>query len=214
MPSEPASANDLYQVIVRFTLEGQHCENVLNFRVVTAMDDFELRVILVLIQCFVAFLAQIPSSMEFTEVAWKKTSPVLGVENITVFPAGSQGGALIDALPSFNSAVVSIRTALGGRSHRGRIYLAGIPESAALGSILDKDGPYWTALLAFITCLTNNFITVGDPPGTNKAVLGVYSRKLGGAAFPFNNTGFTPAKTLVPHVELGTTRSRKIGKGG
>lgn len=208
-----SAPNDLWQVVVHQTLEEQSCLNVLNFRTATPIDDFELRIIIALMQCFAAFAVQTPSGFRYQEIRWKQTAPVLGVEHITPWQGNAGAEATGEAEPSFVSAVVSMRTALGGRSHRGRIYIPGIPEAAVAGSRFDKDGPYWLALVQLLTCIATKFINIGDPAPANAALLGVYSRKLGGATFPYQGVGFTPAVSLIPVDLVGTTRSRKIGRG-
>jgi hypothetical protein len=211
--AEASVPGDLWQVTIKSTLEGQHCFNVLDFRTATPIDDFELRIIVALIQCFAAMVPEQPNTFQYTEVAWKRVAPVLGVEHITAWQGASAGTETGDALPSFVSAVVSKHTNLGGRSHRGRLFLPGVPEEAVVGSVIDADSPFWTSLLALLACIATKFINIGDPPPINKAVLGVYSRKLGGASFPFGAAGFTPLTSLSASREVGTTRSRKIGRG-
>jgi len=211
---ETSAPGDLWQVIIQSTLEGQHCENVLNFRTATPIDDFELRIIIALIQCFAAFVPHQPTGFTYNRVVWKKTGPVLGVEHITNWQGDGGGDATGNALPSFCSAVVSMRSNLGGRSHRGRIYIAGIPEDQVDQSIMRSGTDFLTALTQLCLCIATKFINIGDPPPVNTAVIGIYSRKLGGAIFPYQAIGFTPAVSLTPVVELGTTRSRKVGHGG
>lgn len=210
---ETASVGDMVQARVRGLIEGQTTENVLHFRCVTPDSDIDLHLILVLVQCFIMHLLPGTSDkFEYMDVAWKKVSPVLGNEFIHTFPTGSTGAVAGDSEPSFVSAVSSIRTALGGKSHRGRFYLGGIPEAGMVGSIISSDGPTWPAILAFVACLASKFI-VGDPPGTNQWTIGVYSRKIGGSAFPYGASGFTPATQITPVQFAATTRSRKIGHG-
>jgi hypothetical protein len=210
---ETSAPGDLWQVIVRSTLEAQHCENVFNMRTATPIDDFELRIILALIQCFAAFVPAQPVGFTYNEVRWKRTSPTLGVEHVTVWQGDGGGDATGSPLPSFCSAVVSIRTNLGGRSHRGRFYVPGIPEDQVDQSIMRVGTPFWTALTQLCLCLATKFINIGDPAPVNSALLGVYSRKLGGSKFPYGAVGFTPATSLTPVFEIGTTRSRKVGHG-
>jgi hypothetical protein len=210
---ESSAPGDLYQVVMRGSLEGQQVLNVLDFRTVTPIDDFELRIIVALIQCFAAFAPSQPVGFQWNEVKWKRTSPVLGVEHITTWQGASAGTEAGDALPSFCSAVVSKRSNLGGRAHRGRMYIGGVPEEAVVGSMIDPDSPFWIALVQLLTCIATKFINFGDPAPINTAALGVYSRKLGGAAFPYGAAGFTPLTSLVPSNEVGTTRSRKLGRG-
>lgn len=211
---EPASANDIYQVRVRGHIEGQETNNLFYFSANTATTDVELHLILVLLACFVTELLPVLSN-KFTlqDAVWKKIYPTLGVENVTIPPGTLTGGVSSDSVPSFVSAVTSIRTAQGGRSRRGRFYLAGVPESATIASVLDTGSAFWTGFVAFLACLASNFI-IGDPPAANSFSGLIYSRKLSGTHFPISSTvGFTPITSWKPVQALGTTRSRKIGRG-
>lgn len=213
MPPVTAVAGDAYQLRVIGGVEGQETNNVLNFVAATSIDDVELRLVVAFIECFITnLLPVLTSKWTLNEVRWKQTKPVLGIEHIYIPPGAGPGGGSAAALPSYASACVSIRTLLGGRSKRGRMYIAGIPEDATLDSKFDLDGDFWAALLAFCACVVTKFI-LGDPPGANSFQLEIYSRKIGGASFPYGATGFTPVVSLTPDVVVATTRSRKLGRG-
>jgi hypothetical protein len=213
MPPTPAATGDGFQVRVRGHIEGQETNNVLHFIAVGPVDDVEVRLILVLAACFVQHLVPVCSTQwALQDLVWKQVTPVLGVEHITVPPGILVGTATGDALPAFCSAVISLRTRLGGRSHRGRMYVAGMPESATVGSVIQGGGNFWTGFLAFINCVATSFI-LGDPPPANSFQWEVYSRKLGGAKFPYASAGYTPITSILPVAQVGTTRSRKVGRG-
>lgn len=209
----PAATNDCWQVRVQGRIEGQVTENVLHFKTLSDTDDIELRLIAALVNCFVTnFIPAASSAWALERVVWKQVTPTLGVEHVytTGLPVSGSGAAT--ALPSFNSAVLSIRTLAGGRSHRGRMYLPAIPEAATTISAFDTGNAYWTALVAFAACLVTEFV-FHDPVGPNHQQLCVYSRKIGGATFPYGLGGFTAVETVTPVVQIGTTRSRKVGRG-
>jgi hypothetical protein len=217
MATEAAAPGDLYQVVVAGTLEEQECLNVWDFKCLNGDSDVNLHLILVFINCFITNLLPVLSNnYVLNEVRWKKVSPSLGIEHVTI-PAGAGPGQNDgDGLPSYVSAVMSKHTLLGGRSHRGRVYIGGIPESDTTGSLINIEPPnaaLWTALLAFAACVVSAFVHPDPAGGSNIWNVGVYSRKIGGATFPFSPTGFTSMTEIVPHRELATTRSRKIGRG-
>lgn len=210
---EAAQAGDAYQVRVKGLIEGQETNNVWHFKCETAVDDVELRLILAIIQCFNDTIKQgMSNRWSLTEVVWKRVSPTLGIEHVNVPDPAIQGDIASDHLPSFCSAVVSIRTAQGGRSKRGRTYLPAIPEAATSGSAFDTAQPYWTQLVAFLLCLASKFVDNAEL-GSNRISMQVYSRKLGGATFPYGDAGFEKVIALKPNLQLGTTRSRKVGRG-
>lgn len=210
-----AAVNDLFEVRLQGRIEGQETDNVMHFKCVGASTDVELHLIQVLLTCFIEnLLPVLTSGWTLERVVWKKVGPVLGVEQISIPTGGpAAGGGSAAALPSYCSAVISKRTLTGGKSHRGRMYIAGIPEDQTTGSALNTEGDLWLGLLAFATCVLTNFVHPDPAGGSNLFDLIVYSRLLGGSAFPYGLTGSTDVREFVPVQQLGTTRSRKVGRG-
>jgi hypothetical protein len=209
-----AAVGDVYLVKIEGRIEGQQTVNVYYFECVGATADVELHLIQVLLTCFINNLLPVLSpSWTLERIIWQQVAPTLGVEQISVPQGLAQGGAAGDALPSFNAAVISKRTLVGGRSHRGRMYIAGVPENAAIGSTLNPNGEFWAAILAFCLCLVNNFVHPDPAGGSDIFQIEVFSRKLGGSVLPINKAGLTAIRELVPVAQLGTMRSRKVGKG-
>ena len=215
---ESAAVNDIYQVRVNGLLEGQQCTNVWDFICVGATDDVELRLIVVFVNCFITnLLPVLAHSYSLEDVRWQKVSAPIGIEHIYI-PTGTLVGQDDgDGEPSYVSAVLSLRSLVGGRSHRGRKYIAGIPESQTTGSLINIEPPnaaLWNALLAFAACVVGAFVHPDPAGGSNIFDVGVYSRKLGGSnKFPYVKAGFTALNEIKPVRELGTTRSRKVGRG-
>ena len=210
---ESAAIGDGYMVTVEGEIEGQQTANVFHFRCAAADSDVELHLILALAECFITHLLPVFSSAwKITGLRWKRVYPTLGPEFFTV-PAGTLVAAGSEnALPSYCSVVISKRTALGGRSRRGRFYLPGIPEDATQGSSLDTADPFWAGLIAFVACVVGKFVQSGEL-GSDQWRMAVYSRTIGGDTFPLGETGFETVTQLVAHAALGTTRSRKVGRG-
>lgn len=210
----PAAVNDIIEVRIVGKMEGQETDNIMHFVCVGATADIELHLIVVLVTCFVThLLPALTSSWSFEKVVWKKVGPTLGVEQIYTTDLPAAGGGNAAALPSYCSAVISKRTLLGGRSHRGRSYFAGIPEDQTINSSIDPASDLWAALLAFAACVIENFY-YPDPAGATDAFqFEVYSRLLGSATYPLTLAGVTPVTQYTPVAALGTTRSRKVGRG-
>lgn len=210
-----AAQNDIWQVRVVGQIDGQETNNVLHFKCVSGGGDtdVDLHLIQVIVQCFVTHLIPVLSSaFTLNKIVWKRVSPTLGLEFTSVVASGGVGLGSAAALPSFCSALLSIHTSQGGRSHRGRMYIPGIPEAATTNSSFDPNHAFWAGLLAYAICLVQNFIP-GDPPGNNAWAMGVYSRKIGGANFPYGANGFTQIADVVAVSQIATTRSRKVGRG-
>jgi hypothetical protein len=210
---EPAATGDAYQVRVVGTQEGAQTNNVLHFVSASGTADVETTLVAVMADCFVDnILPALSADWQLLELRWKKVSPTLGIEHIFTPSGAPLAGSAGEAFPSYVSGLTSIRTAEGGRSKRGRMFLAGIPQTAANKSSLDTGNAFWTALVAWLACITTNFIHTGLP-GSNQWNLSVYSRKIGGSTMPFGASGFTAVTNLVANVLLATTRSRKLGVG-
>jgi len=214
MPPVTAAINDLWQVRVKGFLAGQEYNNVLHFKAETASADVETDLALKIIECFVTHLLPgLHNQMILDTLVWKRVSPTLGPDIITPFPGGSIGQVSVgDFLPSFTAALVSIRTAEGGRSKRGRMFLAGLPESGVTGNSILQSSLTWTSIVAFVACVVTAFIDNAEL-GTGRFGLGVYSRVIGGSAFPYGAAGFTRATLLSPVALVATMRSRKQGRG-
>jgi hypothetical protein len=211
-----ASQNDIYQVVLNWQIEGQQCKNVLHFLCASGGGDadVDLHLIQVLLSCIVdSLLPGLSNSATLTNITWKKVSPLLGEEHVTTPVTPAVGENITTALPTFCSAVISIRTGQGGRSKRGRMYIPGLVAATDNQDFLDPADDLWLALIAFALCLLDHF-KPGDPPATtNSWSLGVYSRKLGGSSFPYGAAGFSGGETFTPQRAIATTRSRKFGRG-
>lgn len=212
----PASAGEIYEVVQHQRQEGQEVLNVMYFRCVTAVDDLEVRLLRALIICLTTLLRPtMGSNWQFVKMSCKRVTPDLG----PVFELGPeptdqlQGAAEGDTLPTHDSICVNIHTTRGGRSGRGRMFLAGIPEGATSGSAIETSNPHWTAILNYLACVAAAFVHPTLDTGSNIIQLGVMSRKIGGVKAPFLGTGFAPATRLIPRNLIGTTNSRKVGRG-
>lgn len=206
-------AGQIWQVRLIGEMHGQKCVNVLHFRDPGGVDDVTIRLIQVLVNCFITHLVPVLSA-DFTlkEVRYQfMTSDPPGVEHVFTV-VGGQGTGSGTALPSFCSAVVGLRTIIGGGSGRGRISFAGIPEDQTIDSQLDPAAPFFAGLVNFVACVATAFIFATTPPA-NSLVWVVYSRKLGGAKVPFGIGGAQDIKTTHVKGQIGTINSRKVGRG-
>lgn len=210
----PGAAGDAWEVRIIGEQESQETNNVLHFLQTSASADVELHLILALAECYITHLLPVvTSAWKLREFRWKKVKPELGPEFVTIPEGVLTGAGNAAALPSFNSVVVSKRTLFGGRSRRGRFFIPGIPENTTINSSLDTANPFWGALIAFCACLAEKFINIGEPLGTDQFALSVYSRKIGGDAYPLGASGFAAIESLTVSPLIATTRSRKVGRG-
>ena len=118
--------------------------------------------------------AQVVGGHVFTEIYAYQTQPVMGdIASVSPNLAGTNGSST--AIPSVAAGIVTWRTQLPGRRHRGRSYFASLPW----GITWNATGGHWTAAgLTILNTLGSailNRYTQGANPGG--FVLCVWSRK-------------------------------------
>lgn len=106
-----------------------------------------------------------------------------------------------DGMPGYVSAVISLRTGIADRSHRGRIFLPARSESDSAGSVLNAGA--LTLITTAATTLVGP-ITQGVAPNTSDMQLTVFSKLL-------NNS--TPVEEFLVRPTLKTQRRRMVGRG-
>jgi hypothetical protein len=210
----PVLTGEIVQVLVQGTIEEQQCENVWYFRAQAVDPDMLIHLLTSIAQCLVALLPVLGSTYRLDRIKGKVVSPAVGAEEEWV-PAPTdavEGAHAGDTLPSYASALISLYTTRGGRSGRGRIYIAGVPEGETTASFINREGSLWPALIAFAACMLDKFKS-RDVPAAGDYDWGVMSRKIGGAKPPFIAGGYAQITRVVPKDALATTRSRKVGRG-
>lgn len=213
MPSITATANDIWQVRIEGRQEGQDVFNVLHFSSLNGDTDVLTNLLTAILQCFITtLLPKMSSQYKFQRIIGKRVSPDVGPDVVLLDDTNILAAGNAAALPTFSSAVMSIRTVRGGRSGRGRMFIGGIPENATTNSAFDQASDFWLALIAFAACVATKFLTL-DVPAANSWAFGVMSRKLGGAKPPFAAAGFAAYTSMTPAQLVATTRSRKVGRG-
>lgn len=131
------------------------------------------------------------------------------VEEVEVDP--NRAGTLASTgqlLPTFNAAVVSVRTALAGRSRRGRFFLGGLREDYVAGNVLDPN--YLSRVQTYINALLAAFGPSGSV-GSERLV--VHSRKLASSPTVACQDSSTLVQGMIARANPGTMRSRKLGSG-
>lgn len=215
MPT-PEVAGAIWEVVLEGTQERQQVMNVMHFRVVTAVDDMEVRLLRALIVCLLTILRPVMgSNYQFVRAMGKRVSPDVGpiVELRAESGEEVQGDDAGDTLPSFVSVCTNIHTTRGGKSGRGRMFIPGVPEGATQGSFVEETNPYWTQILAYLACVASQFVKPNVETGSNVIQLGVMSRKIGGTKPPYLAAGFAAATRLTPNLKLASSNSRKVGRG-
>lgn len=199
----------IVKVVVKGRIHGQETNNVWHFGA-TGVEPAYLQLILDVIDCIFTTLYPATSEdwtleMVTAQQLWpQKLDPI---EHVPVQPANPSRG--LPAQASFVAYLVRIRTGLGGRTNRGRMYLAGAVENDVNLSRL-SDGAM-TKLAAFVACMVGKFIST---EGAGKAFeIGILSRKELSAVGATEQLSFTEARQLIPVREVKSMNSRKIGHG-
>lgn len=208
------AAGEIVQVLVQGTIEEQQCENVWYFRAQAGDPDMLANLLADIAACLLGLIPILSTTYRLDRIKGKVVSPAVGPEEeyIPAPGATAQGASAGDSEPSFVSALISLYTTRGGRSGRGRIYFAGVPEGETVGSFLNRETPLWAALAAFVACMLDKFKN-RDVPAAGDYDWGVMSRKVGGLKPPFLPAGYAQIVRAVPRDALATTRSRKVGRG-
>jgi hypothetical protein len=210
----PVDTGEVVQILVQGEIEGQQCQNVWYFRALAPDPDAIASLFADIAECLLALLPFLSSSYTFVQLKGKIVSPAIGGEAIwQPDPADTVvGQSAGDSLPSHDSVLISLRTVRPGRSGRGRIFIAGVPEGQTTRSLLNLESPLYVALAAFVTCMLGKF-HARDVPAPGNYDWGVMSREIGGAKPPFLAAGYATITQATVIRELSTTRSRKLGRG-
>jgi|SRR5215471_6955338 len=149
--------------------------------------------------------------VNFTDISVQRIAPDESeIERISGNYRGSHAGQT--ALPCVAAGIVTWRTQLAGRSHRGRSYFTGMPYD----SVTWSDGTGWTSYglgtLDSIANLIRLRYQLGGNPGAY--MLGVWSRKLGGALPPRDAAaGWTMVASHTSQSYIGSMGTRRLGHG-
>lgn len=196
------------EVSVVGEMHGQQTYNVYHFGSSGAVPNLA-GIVAAILDCFRTHLLPVLSS------EWK----LLEVRSRVIYPAPTDEvvtqalptdvGALTQAFPSFVAVVMSLRTGTGGRSFRGRKYLAGIPETRGENSKITA--PQLAAIIAFAACMLDK-LGKGSVNKTVNADWVVLSRKVAGPGKDYA-AGSNSISSVLVREDLGTMRSRKLGRG-
>lgn len=117
-------------------------------------------------------------------------------------------GVTGERVPSWLAVVHSERTALAGRSRRGRFYIGGLWEAWVVGNDLDS------AVLTTHRTYDSTLLSLFGPAGTSANFqLVVYSAKLASVPGTPCSSSSTAVGSILTNAPLGSMKSRKPGRG-
>lgn len=144
-----------------------------------------------------AMKAVISASATYRGVGVRRIQPLpISLETYSNAAAGV-GGLAGDPLPLQTAGIITIGTALGGRSRRGRAYIPFPNEDSNTASALPSNA--YVALLATLGGALTATFGPGAGGNTNNLIAVVFSRK-------FNTR--TDVSSNLPRTQWGTQRSR------
>lgn len=202
----PPSTGQIYQVTYQATLAGQTIENVIHFRERTGTSTNSQ--IDTSIQGFMTQMSQTQTTdLVNTAIIVKQMTPLAFDERI-VIPTTATGQQSSARFPSTVAVVLTKRTGVSGKSHRGRIYVAAVPTVFATS----PDRLNTTGGTAFGTFASAVMGLYGDAGTDAHLQIGVYSRVIGGAS-PFTVAGWQPLTSIDTQLIFGNQRRRRVGVG-
>jgi hypothetical protein len=196
-------------------LHGQQTVNVLHFATNDAEFDVSppspllLALVTAVLECVIdTLIPGVTADWTFDEV---NARPIFGSgtplsDPVVGTPPAATVGSLGATSVSFASTLVHLRTGVGGRRGRGRMFLPPPGETNVTASKIDSTTQ--DLIVAFLTCMAGKFL--GTSP-TTQWRWGVLSRANGGAA-SFNNA-FSLISQATPSADLAVIGRRRIRHG-
>jgi hypothetical protein len=196
----------IYQITYQSTLAGQLVENVWHFREITGASTQAQ--IAASAQGMLPLQAQLQATVVvYTSIIIKEMTPVAFDETL-VIPTQTHGNVGAVPITSTVAPVFTKRTGTAGKTHRGRMYLAGLPDTYS-----DDHNRYNTAGAAQAGTFTAAVMSLYGPTGSDPHLqIGIYSRTLGGS-HPFTVAGWQPMTSFETQLIFGNQRRRRIGVG-
>lgn len=205
MPALPP-ADGVTRCVMNFLYDGQPCANVLHYAAQPVGDAPDPEVMGEnLKDWWIATLQPyMPSTLTLTSIVCTDLSEVgaPSYEYTSGLPAS--GVNVQPQLPNHVTVCISLRTALRGRSYRGRLYHVGMREDMVVGNQLSGTWP--TNFETYYEALLVEPIGVGMPD----AHWGVLSYWSAGVLRP--NPVFTPATSVTCDAFVDSMRSRLPGR--
>ena len=200
------SVGQIYQVTYQQSLAGQLIENVIHFQERTGTSTPAQ--IDTSVQGFFTQMSQVQTTdCIYTAIIVKQMTPVAFDERI-VTPITASGAQSSARFPTTVACVLTKRTGIAGKSHRGRIYVGAVPTVFATSpDRLNTAGG--TAFGTFAGAVMGLY---GELGSDTHLQIGVYSRAIGGG-HPFTLAGFLPLTSIDTQIIFGNQRRRRVGVG-
>lgn len=228
------AVDDVYTLSLYQTYAGQTCINTLAFRVLVSPDvtQAQLQALaddwknhLKTFQCSgVTYTRWIAQQVRGGTVSYI-TDPcnrVGGFRNEGLFTGSVVGDGTSEGLPPQSACVTTLKTALAGRTHRGRLYLTGVQE------IVQNQGTIVAGNLGTYQTAWNTQLAQFGPTGTDPTFqLGIWSMRTATGCItrkdppygmvpqdsPNQGAAFEKVTEAVCRATVYSQRKRTIGVG-
>ncbi len=201
----PAIGN-IYQWTLEQSYAGQTVENVMHMRA-RAIETPTRAQIQTSVDNWLTSqkIAQV-NTVSYRQVRVKQMTPLAFDEQI-IIPTTLVGDIGAPGHNTTVSVVITKRTGVAGRTHRGRFYLAGFPIGWGTNQFEGSSGT------AVIGTLAGQWIAKFGEDGTDPTFCaGVYSREIGGG-IPFTLAGWQAITRWDPQIVFGNQRRRRLFVG-
>jgi len=200
------AVGEIYQFTLVSLYQGQTVENVVHMRAVALTTPTPTMFQNAIDQWFTSQQSVQVTAVIYQPCRIKQMTPIAFDEHL-VLPAIATGAAGTTGANTTLSVVITKRTGVAGKTHRGRFYLAGYPAVWGVDRINASSGP--TILGTFAGELLAKF---GEGGTNGDFVAGIYSRTIGGS-FPFTLAGWQPITKWEPQLLVGNQRRRRLERG-
>jgi len=147
------------------------------------------------------YLAAMNEGYLLTGVKAQIISPIVS-DPIEVAVAPPEAGTVTgDGMPGHIAAVISLRTGIADKKHRGRIFLPARSESDSNGSVINAGA---IVLIGDLATTLVGPVTEGVAPNTSDIQLAVWSKALSSG---------TAVDTFLVRTNLKSQRRRQVGRG-
>jgi len=197
------------QVVIKGRINSQETNNVLHFGTNTVNPAY-LQLLLDIIDCLRTNRAMFSDAFTVEKLTARELYPV-PLDEIELTPSPALVGSGLPALPTFNAALISLSTGLGGRSNRGRLFMPGVISNDVSNSKISATGlAKWQA---FITCMIGKFVGAADNVDAVPFNWVVLSRKKSGVNYATAGDAVARVRSAQIKDVVATMRSRKLGVG-
>lgn len=204
MPFVPVP--DVCAVHVRYTAQLQQCENILYFAADGGWDSSQLVDIAGEVGAWwqTELRPLVSNTVQLREVYAEDLSSANGPTGASAPPAATFGQNSSPAMPANVSLAISFRTALRGRSFRGRNYVVGLTESQVADS---------TVVASVVSSLQAAYTSLLPSGGYfTRGLWSVVSRYSNGAPRAVGVSTFVTSVVVVDAV-VDSQRRRLPGRG-